>query len=113
MTVLHLAAKRGNLEAARIILESYRNQASLNKLEIFLNTVDDGGWTAIAWSAENGHAEMVSYLIICGANANICDKENNVVLHWAAQSNSVETIVPLLQSHCDLNVQNITGDTPL
>ena len=113
MTILHLAAKTGNLRAAKIILESYRNSVSFHTLDLFLNACDDGGWTAIVWAAELGHTDIVRYLINCGANANISDTENFTVLHWAAFSNNTETIVPLLRSDCDFNVQNINGDTPL
>lgn len=56
---------------------------------------------------------MSSYLISLGADANICDSENNTSLHWAALSDRIDTVLPLLQSNCDFNIQNINGDTPL
>lgn len=113
MSALHLAAKTGNFGAAQIILEHYRRSASAFKYERFLNGTDDGGWTAMVWAAEIGHSDMVGYFVGCGCDPNICDAENNTALHWATMSNSIETVVPLLQSDCDYNVQNINGDTPL
>lgn len=113
MTALHLAAKNGNFEAAQIILDNYLHAATANRFETFLNAVDDGGWTAIVWAAEIGHADMVSYFITRGADINVCDAENNTVLHWAALSDNVDTIVALVQTNCDFNMQNINGDTPL
>lgn len=56
---------------------------------------------------------LFSFLISMGANANICDSESNTVLHWAALSNKLETILPLLDSNCNFNLQNINGDTAL
>lgn len=113
MTVLHLAAKVGNLTATEIILEHYRLKVTFQKFKSFINDVDDGRWTALVWAAENGLSAIESYLISLGASPNICDSENNSALHWAALSNSVETILPLLGSDCNFNLQNVNGDTPL
>jgi euchromatic histone-lysine N-methyltransferase len=113
MTVLHLCAKIGNLTAAKIILESYRDTSTTKKLELFLNSTDDGHWTALCWAAENKHKEFVSYMISLGADVNVCDMENNTVIHWAALSGDVETLYPLLSTTCDVNIQNVNGDTAL
>lgn len=112
MTVLHLAAKSGNIAATQIIVENYRQIATISKLQKFINTADDGHWTALVWAAENGHGEIVNYLISLGANPNICDSENNTVLHWACLAGKLESIYPLV-SNTDLNIQNIHGDTAL
>lgn len=113
MTALHLAAKTGNVESARLMLNSYRESASIYNLEKFLNTCDDGGWTSIVWAAEIGNAEIVSALLNAGANANIGDAENNTALHWATLSNNFETVMLLVQNGCNVGTQNINGDTPL
>lgn len=112
MTVLHLAAKSGNITATQIIVENYRQIATISKLQKFINTADDGHWTALVWAAENGHGEIVNYLISLGADPNICDSENNTVLHWACLAGKLESIYPLV-SNSDLNIQNIHGDTAL
>ncbi|CAG9805422.1 unnamed protein product [Chironomus riparius] len=112
MTVLHLAAKSGNLGATQIILENYRQIATISKLQKFINTTDDGHWTPLVWAAENGHGEIVNYLISLGADPNICDSENNTVLHWASLAGKLESIYPLM-TNSDLNIQNIHGDTAL
>lgn len=112
MTALHLAAKTGNFTAAQIILDSYRRATSVTSFGMFVNAVDDGGWTTIVWAAEIGHSNMVEYLVQCGADLSICDAERNTVLHWAALSDDVATVRPLLLT-ADLNVQNVNGDTPM
>lgn len=112
MTVLHLAAKSGNITATQIILENYRQIATISKLQKFINTTDDGHWTALVWAAENGYGEIVNYLISLGADPNICDSENNTVLHWACLAGKLDSIYPLV-SNTDLNIQNIHGDTAL
>lgn len=113
MTALHLAAKIRNLEAVKLMLNTYRDTASLYHLEKFLNATDDGGWTAMVWASELGYADMVSIFLNSGANPNICDTENNTALHWATLSESIETVMLLLQAGCNLGVQNVNGDTPL
>uniref|UniRef100_A0A0A1WMV7 Histone-lysine N-methyltransferase EHMT2 n=1 Tax=Zeugodacus cucurbitae TaxID=28588 RepID=A0A0A1WMV7_ZEUCU len=113
-TCLHIAAKLGNLEAAQLIIDSYRSCRSILNFMDFINTQDDGGWTAMVWAAELGHTEIVSLLLNHGADPNICDNDNNTVLHWATlHSNGLETITMLLQAGTDCNVQNVEGDTPL
>lgn len=112
MTALHLAAKTGNFAAAQILLDAHRRATSVHRFGLFVNAVDDGGWTTIVWAAEIGHAEMVEYLVQCGADLAVCDAERNTVLHWAALSDDVATVRPLLLG-ADLNVQNVNGDTPL
>lgn len=112
MTALHLAAKTGNFTAAQIILDSYRRATSATSFGMFVNAVDDGGWTTIVWAAEIGHSDLVEYLVQCGADLSICDAERNTVLHWAALSDDVATVRPLLLE-ADLNVQNVNGDTPM
>lgn len=112
MTALHMAAKAGNFAAVRLLLEAFRKATSVHRLTLFVNAVDDGGWTTIVWAAEIGHAEMVEYLVQCGADLGVCDAERNTVLHWAALSDDVATVRPLLLG-ADLNVQNVNGDTPL
>lgn len=133
MTALHLAAKIGNYTIVQIILEHFRQIASVSQFEKFINSTDAGHWTPLVWAAENGHNEVVSYLLSLGADANICDGENNTVVHWAALSGKLslflisfifiissllqfsgrlQVIFPLIK-HCDINIQNVHGDTAL
>lgn len=113
MTALHMAVKKKNYEALEIILNTYRDSSSLYQVEKFLNTRDDGGWTAIVWGADIGNHKIVSALLNCGGDPKIVDDENNSALHWATLSGSVETVMVLLQSGCHLSAQNINGDTAL
>lgn len=113
MTALHLAVKMKNYDAVEILLNTYRESSTLFQLEKFLNTRDDGGWTALVWAADIANAKLVTALLNCGADPSICDAENNTALHWATLSESLETVQILLQSRCNLSAQNINGDTAL
>lgn len=58
--------------------------------------------------------DLSSLLINNDADPNICDNDNNTVLHWSTLHNDgLETITVLLQAGADCNVQNVEGDTPL
>ncbi|XP_017852088.1 histone-lysine N-methyltransferase EHMT2 [Drosophila busckii] len=114
MTSLHIAAKLGSLEAAQLIVDSYRSSQNIANFLSLIDAQDEGGWTAMVWAAELGHTDIVSLLINHGANPNICDNDNNTVLHWSTLHNDgLETITVLLQAGADCNVQNVEGDTPL
>ncbi|KFB40512.1 AGAP003013-PA-like protein [Anopheles sinensis] len=113
MTVLHLAAKLGQHEAVRMILEWGRKRLTARDLLAFVNGVDNGAYTALVWAAENRYKETIQLLLSSGADVNICDKENNTALHWAAMAGCSDSMHLLLKKGCDPNVQNINGDTPL
>lgn len=55
-----------------------------------------------------------SLLLQQGADPNICDNDNNTVLHWAAlQNHDLDTITVLLKAGINCNIQNVEGETPL
>ncbi|XP_037727855.1 histone-lysine N-methyltransferase EHMT2 isoform X2 [Drosophila subpulchrella] len=113
-TCLHIAAKLGNVEATQLIVESYRASRNITSFLSFIDAQDEGGWTAMVWAAELGHTDIVSFLLNQEADPNICDNDNNTVLHWSTLHNDgLDTITVLLQAGADCNVQNVEGDTPL
>ncbi|XP_017067517.1 histone-lysine N-methyltransferase EHMT2 [Drosophila eugracilis] len=113
-TCLHIAAKSGNVEATQLIVESYRASRNITSFLSFIDAQDEGGWTAMVWAAELGHTDIVSFLLNQEADPNICDNDNNTVLHWSTLHNDgLDTITVLLQAGADCNVQNVEGDTPL
>uniref|UniRef100_A0A182K1U8 Histone-lysine N-methyltransferase n=1 Tax=Anopheles christyi TaxID=43041 RepID=A0A182K1U8_9DIPT len=113
MTVLHLAAKHGQHETVRTILECARQRLKARALMAFVNAVDNGHWTALAWAAENRHKQTVEQLIAIGADVNVCDRLNNTSLHWASLSGCSDTLYRLMTKDCNPNMQNSNGETPL
>ncbi|SPP86726.1 uncharacterized protein LOC117588308 [Drosophila guanche] len=113
-TSLHIAAKLGSVEATQLIVDSYKASRNITNFLSFIDAQDEGGWTAMVWAAELGHTDIVSLLLNQGADPNICDNDNNTVLHWSTlHNNGLDTITVLLQAGADCNVQNVEGDTPL
>ncbi|XP_041760669.1 uncharacterized protein LOC121587701 [Anopheles merus] len=113
MTVLHLAAKQGQHDTVRTILECARQRLTARALMAFVNAVDNGRWTALAWAAENRHKQTVEQLISIGADVNVCDRLNNTSLHWASLSGCSDTLYRLMTKDCNPNLQNSNGETPL
>lgn len=65
MTCLHVAAKSGNLEACKILLNSSFT------IPNFVNIQDDGGWTPLVWACEHGYCEIIKYLVSMRADITI------------------------------------------
>ena len=128
MSALHLAAKYGNLEVCHYIM-------TLGNGSKFINAQDDGGWTPLVWGCEHQRFHIVKfvlnfllfqvswtksktltfvrYLLQCKADPGVRDAEQNVALHWAAFSGSVDIVALLLDQGCQVNASNLHGDTPL
>lgn len=56
---------------------------------------------------------LTRYLLKCKADPGVRDAEQNVALHWAAYSGSVDIVALLLEHGCQVNAANLHGDTPL
>lgn len=59
------------------------------------------------------HLSRYRYLLQCKADPSVRDAEQNVALHWAAYSGSVDIVAVLLDHGCEVNAANLHGDTPL
>ena len=64
MTVLHVAAQKSNLDIINLLMNTH-------KLDV--NEQDNGGWTALMWTAEGMRMDVAECLLNWGANVNILD----------------------------------------
>ena len=104
MNALHIAAKNGNSDAVKALLESPK---------IKINSQDSGGYTALSYLTELAQVQLVQLLLDAGADPNIHDSEGNVCLHWAAFSGDVSMVEAFIDLTPDINVPNENFDTPL
>lgn len=101
---LYEAATVGDRGAAR----SYLNKGA------DINATPTGtSWTPLHAAAENGHDQMVAWLIKNGATVDVRDSRGNTPLHLAAAEGSEATAHRLLDGGADLNARNNAGETPL
>ena len=64
MTVLHVAAQKSNFEIINLLMNTH-------KLDV--NEQDNGGWTALMWTAEGMRMDVAKCLLKWGADVNILD----------------------------------------
>jgi ankyrin repeat protein len=105
MTPLGIAAARGNLELAHLLLAA----------DADIEPVNDAGLTALATGVANGHLELVQLLLDAGADAAIVDKRGNNLLHHAVDAGNADIVALLLeQDGIDINrARDQYGSTPL
>jgi len=99
-TLLHYAAKEGNLEAVRLLLKHKADP----------NARDRRGRTPLHY-AVLADDEVVVELIKAGAEVNAKDKDGRTPLHWAAVVKKNEGA--LLYHGADPDAQDVYGNTPL
>jgi len=78
------------------------------------NSLKDGyGQTALHWSADTGHAEMVRALLEHGADKGLTDTHGSTALHWAAANGHDEVVLALLKHGADKDLKDKDGKTAL
>ena len=85
-TSLILAAKRGDYDTVKELLDNGANVNQTNK----------NGWTALHAAAYEGHTEVVALLLEWGANVNQADDSGATVLSMAACKGHIEIVRLLL-----------------
>jgi ankyrin repeat protein len=104
VNLLLLAAQYGHMEVIKKLLEFHSD----------INSLNQGGLSALHFAANSGHIEIVNYLLEKGiiVNPTIPDGINSA-LHFAAQGGHVEVIKALLKKDALVNYKNANGETPL
>lgn len=101
---LRLAAREGKLAEVKKLVEGGTN----------INAVyGDNSWTAVMEAAEEGHNEIVQYLLSKGADPNIVNKAKWTALMYAADQEYAEVAASLIAGKADVNIKNIGGNNAL
>lgn len=99
---LHEAAKRGNIEFVKELID---NKVSANSLDKARNT-------PLHWACRGGHHQVVDLLLKQKPTINAQNRIGDTALHLAAVSGSVETVSLLLESDgIDTLLRNKDGAT--
>lgn len=105
ITSLHLAAENGCDKTVKILLD----------LGAAKNAADSSGFTAMHLAAREGQRTTLEILIKSGAETHCCAThygdalENITPLHLAAKYGHKRIVNDLLQHHCNVNVEHISG----
>jgi ankyrin repeat protein/peptidoglycan/LPS O-acetylase OafA/YrhL len=97
------AAKRGDLDAVRALLEEGADTEE---------RMGDKS-SALHWAAVHGHYEIVEALLEAGADRNVRHEDGATPLHWVAFLGELEMVELLLSEGGDPNIANYSGMTPL
>jgi ankyrin repeat protein len=102
---LHIAAQEGYLAIVKLLAAKMRK----------IDSIDSRSSTALMNATENGHAEVVNYLLLSrGADVTRVDKELNTLLHKAVKSQKLELVkIILLANKIPINSKNAVHETAL
>jgi ankyrin repeat protein len=101
---IHDAAKAGDLEKVKALLNKDRN---------LVLSEDSGGFTSLHWAAYKGHKKVAELLLAHKADVNVKDNNGNTPLHEAAHYGHKDVAELLLSHNADVNARNSDGDVPL
>ncbi|XP_064644621.1 ankyrin repeat and SOCS box protein 1-like isoform X1 [Lineus longissimus] len=103
---LHVAAHEGDLKTVKRILEVDRNRENLSQKNRL-------GCTPLRLAATAGHAEVVEYLVLQGADVDIVDIKCQTSLYMAVKHKHLECIKILLRAGANPNGDLMSLCTPL
>ncbi|BAG39672.1 ankyrin repeat-containing protein 05_03 [Orientia tsutsugamushi str. Ikeda] len=107
MTVLHKAAKRGDIQAVKLILIEQHGVD-------YINLGDMTGTTALHYAIRAESLEVTELLLIHGANPNIQNLYGHTASHYAVNVKKRIEFIKLLLAHgANPNIQDKYCSTPL
>lgn len=104
---LHRAAALGDLDDVMTFTRQYKREGD----DIDRPTLENGS-TALMYAAEQGHEEVVNYLLKQKADVKVANFRGMTALHYAVKKN-LNVVEKLVQAGAALNAQNADGNTSL
>ena len=104
MTDLYDAAKRGDLKQVTLLVEQGVDK---NQVGNYYET------TALSVAANDGHLDVVRYLVEQGAGMEKVDRDGNTPLIYASDCGHLEVVRYLLDQGADRDAVDYEGYTPL
>lgn len=101
---IHEAAKNGNLEKVKMLLESEPQLADAR---------DSSGKTPLHWACMGVHQDIINYLVDKGANVNAQDNNRVTPLHSLSIRGQGECVKLLIEKGAKVGLKNINGNDAL
>jgi hypothetical protein len=102
-TALHLAARHGHSEIARILIDKGAT----------VDARDVNNCTPLMWAAKGGHSEVVRALLDANSKIDAKDNRDWTALHFACDRGHAGLAQLLIDRGADRNAKNRDGRTPL
>ncbi|MFB3896902.1 MAG: ankyrin repeat domain-containing protein [bacterium] len=102
-TALHLAAKKGQVDAIQTLLSFKVNP----------NSADKFGSTPLMYAAEYGQTKACEALLLKGANINQQNDWGNTALMYAAKEGKADTVKSLIANKADVTIWNTGKKTAM
>jgi ankyrin repeat protein len=102
-TPLHTAAKTGNFEVAKVLIQK---GADINKQA-------PDGEVALHWAADSGNVDLVAFLIEKGTGVDVLDSQKSTPLMYAAYTGQLDAARLLLQKKANASLVDSYGKTAL
>ena len=99
-SLLHQAAKAGNLELVRLLVEERKAD---------VNEKYDRNKTALHFASQLGNLEIVKYLVLKGGDVDAQDTFGQTLLHLAVKGNQYEIVKFLLEKGANLSTASRDG----
>jgi ankyrin repeat protein len=111
MSPLHAAARSGNFEVVRKLIEYDPPD---------INARNETGWTPLFWASHGRHFKdgsvfrlLLDLLLEHGADINAQSRTGRTALHWASYNGALEVVRLLLEHGADVEVKKNDGKTAL
>lgn len=85
----------------------------IENTDVYINTMDRYGSTALVCAYQNGHKPLVEYLRKNGAKVNCTDHNGNSSLILAVRDSNKSRVETLIDMAIDVNIRNDAGKTAL
>ncbi|KAI8360821.1 ankyrin repeat-containing domain protein [Blakeslea trispora] len=131
-TTMMYATRYGHVELVELLLEQGHEEevismdnegitvlmlaAMYNYEEIFflyvsrypecIHAISKNGWTALFYAAQNGNANLVSYLLSISADFDHVDNDGNSALHHASAWGHITVMDLLVSEGCNVDLKN-------
>ncbi|MBN2663543.1 MAG: ankyrin repeat domain-containing protein [Bacteroidales bacterium] len=100
-SLLAISAGKNDFELTKYFVENLKLDINQHEYSLFYKS--DTGWTPLQWAVSRENEEITNYLLLHGADVNICDHNGYAPLFLSLIKNNYELTKLLIDNGADLN----------